>query len=239
MLKIWLETPFEGGRHSRRLEKIAELERTWGRTPHRDEHALTSTPSRPRPSRLPRQSRNRTPHQEHHPLERHGDGRAKANKRFENDGVGGHISTFASSPPRCMKWLQSLFPRPWRRWLRRRPDLFSRSRLARHVFASVPRRAADRREPRSLPPRTRNPAALVVSASLADARFLGIPHGLDGPRPDHGDLSGAVQSIPADRGIKSITNQTQRSGPSWATANATSPNRSAPSRSRAANNSTI
>lgn len=30
MLTIWLETPFEGGRHSRRLEKISQLERTCG-----------------------------------------------------------------------------------------------------------------------------------------------------------------------------------------------------------------
>jgi len=26
MLRVWLETPFEGGRHQRRLDKIAELE---------------------------------------------------------------------------------------------------------------------------------------------------------------------------------------------------------------------
>lgn len=26
-IKLWLETPFEGGRHARRLEKIAEIER--------------------------------------------------------------------------------------------------------------------------------------------------------------------------------------------------------------------
>ncbi len=27
MLKVWLETPFEGGRHERRLKKLAEIER--------------------------------------------------------------------------------------------------------------------------------------------------------------------------------------------------------------------
>jgi ribose 5-phosphate isomerase B len=26
MIRIWLETPFEGGRHARRLEKIANIE---------------------------------------------------------------------------------------------------------------------------------------------------------------------------------------------------------------------
>ncbi|MCA9141556.1 MAG: ribose 5-phosphate isomerase B [Planctomycetales bacterium] len=29
LLRVWLETEFEGGRHARRLEKIAEIERTW------------------------------------------------------------------------------------------------------------------------------------------------------------------------------------------------------------------
>jgi ribose 5-phosphate isomerase B len=27
LVEVWLDTPFEGGRHSRRLEKITELER--------------------------------------------------------------------------------------------------------------------------------------------------------------------------------------------------------------------
>jgi ribose 5-phosphate isomerase B len=30
MIELWLSTPFEGGRHARRLEKIAELEREMG-----------------------------------------------------------------------------------------------------------------------------------------------------------------------------------------------------------------
>ncbi len=29
LLKVWLETEFEGGRHARRLEKIAEIEQGW------------------------------------------------------------------------------------------------------------------------------------------------------------------------------------------------------------------
>jgi hypothetical protein len=61
----------------------------------------------------------------------------------------------------------------------------------------VPGRPAERRESRNfrreLQP-TRRPVEL--SAPLADARFLGVPHGLDGPRADHGDLPGAVQRIP-------------------------------------------
>ena len=37
---------------------------------------------------------------------------------------------------------------------------------------------------------------VVLSASVADARLLAVPHGLDGPRPDHGDLPGALQPLP-------------------------------------------
>lgn len=29
LVRVWLETEFEGGRHARRLEKIAEIERKW------------------------------------------------------------------------------------------------------------------------------------------------------------------------------------------------------------------
>ncbi|MEO8496690.1 MAG: ribose 5-phosphate isomerase B [Planctomycetota bacterium] len=29
LLQVWLETEFEGGRHARRLEEIAEIERKW------------------------------------------------------------------------------------------------------------------------------------------------------------------------------------------------------------------
>src|SRR5262249_54946442 len=32
MIRIWLETPFEGGRHARRLEKIAKIEAEQGKT---------------------------------------------------------------------------------------------------------------------------------------------------------------------------------------------------------------
>jgi ribose 5-phosphate isomerase B len=34
LVRLWLETPFEGGRHSRRVEKIGEIERA--ELPHKD-----------------------------------------------------------------------------------------------------------------------------------------------------------------------------------------------------------
>ena len=69
--------------------------------------------------------------------------------------------------------------------------------LAGHLRARVPRRPPHRRASRELPPRAaagRRP--VVVSASLADARLLGVPDRLDGPRPDHGHLPGALQPLP-------------------------------------------
>ena len=76
------------------------------------------------------------------------------------------------------------------------------------------------------PPRSRRPRPLLLSASVADAGLLAVPHRLDGPRADHGDLPGALHEI--SRGARPRpTWAIARSGPSWATARWTSPNRSA------------
>ena len=140
--------------------------------------------------------------------------------------------------PTCTKWHEPLLPRPRRKRLRRRSDLFPGPRFARHVCPCVSRRPADRTKLDELPPRAAARRRVVVlSASLADARLLGIPHGLDGPRPDHGDLPGALQSLP-DRSRHRRSFAQARVGVSWATANATSPNRSARSRSPRAKSST-
>lgn len=40
MIEIWLTTPFEGGRHARRVEKIVALERQAGAAPKSDESAV-------------------------------------------------------------------------------------------------------------------------------------------------------------------------------------------------------
>ena len=71
----------------------------------------------------------------------------RANRDFA--GIGGHISTFASSANLYEVGVQPLLPRPRRERLRRRPDLFPGPRLARHVRPRVPRRPAHRAEPRS------------------------------------------------------------------------------------------
>ena len=87
------------------------------------------------------------------------------------------------------------------RW---RPDLYPGAFVARHLRAGVPRRAPHRGATAELSPRGRRQGLVVLSASVADARVLAISHGVDGPGPDHGDLSGALHEIPGGRGIASM-----------------------------------
>ena len=69
------------------------------------------------------------------------------------------------------------------------PGIYSRAflegRLSEDAAEKFPPGAGPRRR------------AVVVSASLADAPFLGISHGVDGLGADHGHLSGPVQQISA------------------------------------------
>ena len=67
---------------------------------------------------------------------------------------------------------------------------------------------------------------LLVSAPAADARLLGVPDGLDGPRPAQRDLPGALQPLPRQpRPRRHVA--ARASGPSSATARSTSRRRSA------------
>ena len=54
----------------------------------------------------------------------------------------------------------------------------------------------DEEQLRQLPPGGRRQRAVVLPAPLADARLLAVPHRVDGPRPDHGDLPGALHEVP-------------------------------------------
>ena len=80
--------------------------------------------------------------------------------------------------------------------------------------------------------------AVVLSAPLAHARLLGVPHGLDGPGADHGHLPGPLQPLPGRPRHQARRRRRRGSGPSWATASATSRRRSAPSRWPPARSST-
>ncbi len=113
-----------------------------------------------------------------------------------SDGIGGHISTFASAATLYEVGFNHFFrgPEPGQR---RRPRVLPGPRLARHLRPGLPRGPAVGRAAAELPSGARRwRRALVLSAPVADAGLLAVPHGLDGPRPDHVDLSGAVQPLP-------------------------------------------
>ena len=158
----------------------------------------------------------------------------RANKAEE--GIGGHISTFASAA--------TLYEVGFNHFFRGHdggggdiiffqghaaPGIYARAYLEGRIDESHLENF--RRETEA----GRRP--LVVSASVADAGLLGIPDGLDGPRSDHGDLSGALHALP--RGSRPAgRSRTRRSGRSSATARPTSRKRSARSRCRRAKSST-
>ena len=120
---------------------------------------------------------------------------------------------------------------------RRRPRLHPGPLLAGHLRARVPRGPPDRGAAQALPPGGRRQGpfdgrAVVLPAPVADAGLLAVPDRVDGPRPDHGDLPGALHEVPpGPRHRRTPTGA--RSGPSSATARRTSPSRSARSRSPA------
>ena len=154
-----------------------------------------------------------------------------------SDGIGGHISTYASAATLYEVGFNHFF-RGKGTGRRRRHHLLPGPRLARHLRARVPRRPAVGREAAQLPPRARaGRRPVVVSAPVADAGLLGVPDGLDGPRPDHVDLPGALQPLPRRSRPEEAVEQ-PRSGRFSATARPTSPNRSAPSAWRRARSST-
>ena len=64
----------------------------------------------------------------------------------------------------------------------RRSGVFPGALVARHVCARLPRRAHQRRADVQIPPGSRGRRLVFLSASVADAGLLAVPHGVDGPR---------------------------------------------------------
>ena len=77
---------------------------------------------------------------------------SRANRTYP--GIGGHLSTYASSAVALRGRVQPLLPRQGRRRLRR-PDLLPGPRRARHLRPRLSRGSADGGAPRALPPRGR------------------------------------------------------------------------------------
>ena len=110
--------------------------------------------------------------------------------------IGGHISTFASAA--------TLFEVGFNHFFRARTDEFEgdtvyfQGHAAPGVYARAFLRAGYRVEKLENFRRELQAGGGLVflSASVADAGFLGIPHRVHGPRPDHGHLSGPLQPLP-------------------------------------------
>ena len=126
---------------------------------------------------------------------------------------------------------------------RRRPRVHAGPLRARLLRARVPRGPPERGPAAPLPAgdrrerRLRRRRHLLLSAPVADARLLAVPDGVDGARPDHGDLPGALHEVPP-RSRDRRHRRAARSGASSATARPTSRSRWARSRWRAARSST-
>ena len=160
----------------------------------------------------------------------------RANSQFA--GIGGHLSTYASSA--------SLYEVGFNHFFRgkdgageRRPDLLPGPRGPGHLRPGVPRGPPDRGPARPLPARV-DPGQggpELVPAPAPDARLLGVPDGLDGPRADQRHLPGALQPLPAQPRHPGHQRR-PASGRSWATARPTSRSRSARSTSPPARAST-
>jgi pyruvate dehydrogenase E1 component len=113
-----------------------------------------------------------------------------------SDGIGGHISTYASAATLYEVGFNHFF-----RGKGREGDgdiIYFQGHASPGIYArAFLEGTADARAARELPSRAAiGRRALVVPAPVADARLLGIPDGLDGPRADHVDLPGALQSLP-------------------------------------------
>ena len=118
----------------------------------------------------------------------------RANHRF--DGLGGHLSTYASAAVALRGRLQPLLPRQGRRRLRR-PGVLPGSRRAR---ASTPARSSKAGSPRTSSTTSAARSAGSGLPSYPHPRrlpdVLGVPDGVDGARPDQRGVPGALQPLP-------------------------------------------
>ena len=183
----------------------------------------------------PGRPRDRAPHQEPRPLERARDGRAReprvgrhrrphldVSRRRRRSTRSASIISSAARTPAATRTSSTTRATPRRASTRARFSKAASTKTHLHNFRHELR---DGRR------------AVVVPAPVADAGLLGVPDGLDGPRPAHGDLPGAVHRS-TSRTAASSRRPIRRSGRSSATAKRTSPKRSARSRSPRARSST-
>ncbi|MDT4798289.1 hypothetical protein FQZ97_309160 [compost metagenome] len=78
----------------------------------------------------------------------------------------------------------------------RRPAVHPGPDRAGGVRPRLPRRADQRGAAGQLPPGGGRQRPVLLPAPLADAGLLAVPHRVHGPRPDPGDLPGALHEVP-------------------------------------------
>ena len=144
-----------------------------------------------------------------------------ANK--ESSELGGHIASFASAA--------TLYDVAFNHFFRGQTDehggdlvYLPGPLLARHLCPRLPRRPPERRATAQIPPGSRWRRPVFLSAPVADAGLLAVPHRVDGPGPADGDLPGALHALPAAPRHWHRP-KAARYGPSSATARPTSRNR--------------
>ena len=220
---------------SRVLEEAAYLAAA-SRLPFTATTPYINTIPRRQAAALSRQPRDRAAHQEHHPLERDGDGRAGQPRRRRASAA---TSRRTPRRPRCTKWPSTTSSAAEARWLRRRPDLLPGPRLARHLLAGVSRRPADRDSTSSNFRRE-----LAAGGGLSSyphpwlmPDFWEFPTVSMGLGPIMAIYQARFNRYLHDRGIKRHA-RARTCGRSSATANATSRKRSARSRWPRARSST-
>ncbi len=112
----------------------------------------------------------------------------------ESTEYGGHLASYASSATMYEVGFNPLLA--WRhRRASRRHGVHPGAFVARHLCARLPRGALDRGAVVSLPPGSRRRRPVLVSASLADAGLLAVPHRVHGAGPHHGHLPGPLHAL--------------------------------------------
>ena len=117
----------------------------------------------------------------------------KANKHA--DGIGGHLSTFASSA--------ALYEVGFNHFFRGKDDglpgdhIYFQGHAAPGIYArAFLEGRLDEDQLDHFRREIGGDGPVVVPAPAAHARLLGVPHGVDGPRPDQLDLPGPLQPLP-------------------------------------------
>ena len=160
------------------------------------QHALRQHHSGRGGPRLSRRPRPGAAAEEPRPLERAGDGGAREPRGGRHRRA--HLDLRLGRDPLRGR-VQPLLPGRHRH-AARRPRVLPGPRGAGDLRPRLSGGSDHPGAARELPARAAGTGAVVVPAPVADARLLGVPHGVDGARADHGHLPGPVPAVPGGPG---------------------------------------